>query len=62
MPRRPCLFRKSDITKAVKAAQAAGVPVARVEVGRDGQIIVVAGTGAVEHNAASTINEWDAAA
>jgi hypothetical protein len=62
MPRRPCLFRQSDITKTVRAVQAAGVPVARVEVARDGRIVVVAGSGATEHNAASTINEWDAAA
>jgi hypothetical protein len=61
MPRRPCTFRQADITKAVRAVQAAGVPVARVEVDREGRIIVVAQSGAVEHNGASR-NEWDDAA
>jgi hypothetical protein len=63
MPRRPCLFRQSDITKAVRAVQAAGVPIALVEVEGNGRIVVVfAGTGAVEHNAASARNERDEAA
>jgi hypothetical protein len=62
VPRRPCTFRQTDIAKAVRGAQAAGLAVARVEVDRDGRIVVVAASGAVEHNAASTRNEWDAAA
>jgi hypothetical protein len=52
MPRRPCLFRQSDIAKAVRGAQAAGLAVARVEVDHEGRIIVVAASGAVEHNGA----------
>jgi hypothetical protein len=59
MPRRPCLFRQSDVTRAVRAAQAAGLNVVRVEVDHNGRIAVVAGTGQTDHNAASTINEWD---
>jgi hypothetical protein len=62
MPRRPCNFRQTDITKAVRAVQAAGVPIARVEVDGNGRIVVVAGNGQTDHNAASTLNEWDAAA
>lgn len=44
MARGTCTFRQSDVTKALKAAKAAGVEVARVELEKDGKIIIVAGT------------------
>jgi hypothetical protein len=51
-------FRQNDLAKALKAAAAAGVPVARFEIDRDGKIIVVAGKA--EQDAAVTeVNEWD---
>jgi Tfp pilus assembly PilM family ATPase len=40
MTRRPCTFRKADVTRAAKAVQAAGLEVGVVEVGRDGLIRV----------------------
>ena len=41
MTRRPCTFRKADVTRAAKAVQAAGLEVVLVEVRRDGLIRVV---------------------
>jgi hypothetical protein len=41
MPRRPCLFKERDVTRATKAVLAAGLEIARVEIGKDGAIIVV---------------------
>jgi hypothetical protein len=41
MTRRPCTFRQTDVKRAVKAVRAAGVEVARVQVGKDGTIVVV---------------------
>jgi hypothetical protein len=41
MARGKCNFRQRDLTAAMKAARAAGVAVARFEVGADGKIIVV---------------------
>jgi hypothetical protein len=43
MTRGPGTFRQGDITRAVKGAFAAGAQSVRVEVGADGQIIVIAG-------------------
>jgi hypothetical protein len=43
MSRGPQSFRQTDVTKAIRAAMQAGLPVARVEVSRDGRIIVIAG-------------------
>jgi hypothetical protein len=59
MPRGPCTFKQSDVTRAVKAVVAAGVGVVRVEVDKDGRIVVFTGKttdAAVDHDA----NEWDA--
>jgi hypothetical protein len=50
-------FRKRDVMRAVKAVQDCKVPVARVEVDRDGRIIVVAREpGKTE--AASPFDHW----
>jgi hypothetical protein len=38
--RRPSAFRQRDVTRAVKAVQAAGVEVSKVEIAVDGRIII----------------------
>ena len=55
-PRRVA-FTKADLSRAVKGVKAAGVDVARVEIGPDGRIVVVA--GAAERLRANVENEWD---
>jgi hypothetical protein len=58
MPRGQCTFKQSDVTKAVKAVVAAGVQVARVEVDKEGRIVVVAGqAGVLEEGREGS--EWD---
>jgi hypothetical protein len=60
MPRGECTFRQRDITAAVKALRDAGVPVARVEVGKDGKIVVIVGEpNGAEPNKPERTNEWD---
>jgi hypothetical protein len=36
-------FKQGDVTKALKGAAKAGVKIARVEIDRDGKIVVIAG-------------------
>jgi hypothetical protein len=40
--RRPSKFKKSEVTRATTAVRAAGLEIARVEIGKDGSIVVVA--------------------
>jgi hypothetical protein len=44
MPRRPCTFRQQDVTRALRAFAAAGTEVRRVEIDKEGKIVVVIGT------------------
>jgi hypothetical protein len=58
--RGPCTFKQRDMTKAVKAVVAAGVPVAKVEVDKAGKItVVVAGNGQESSDEGREGNEWD---
>jgi hypothetical protein len=52
-------FTQGDVTKAVKAVVKAGLPVARVEVLRDGRILVIAGQPEQGQNSEAITNEWD---
>jgi hypothetical protein len=58
MPRGQSTFRQSDITRAVKAVVAAGIGVVRVEIDRNGKIVVVAGLP-VHDDQDGDRNEWD---
>ncbi len=64
MGRGPCTFKERDVSRAVKAVRKAGIDVARVEIDKDGKIVVVAGSsgnsdglGEIAHNADR--NEWN---
>ncbi|WP_022705290.1 hypothetical protein [Pseudorhodobacter ferrugineus] len=57
MTRRLSTFRQSDVARAVKAAQAAGLAIGTVEITPDGTIrVVVADTGAIA--SASPFDQW----
>jgi hypothetical protein len=42
MSRTPANFRQADVTRALRAAQKAGVEISRVEIARDGRIVIIA--------------------
>ena len=52
----PCTFKKRDVKTAVEAVRESGVEVARVEIGKDGKIVVVAGKPV---SGEQTANDWD---
>jgi hypothetical protein len=56
MSRAPSTFRQQDVTRAVKAVRCAGVDIVRVEIAKDGRIIIVTAAD-TEPNAEA--NEWD---
>jgi len=62
MGRGQAKFRQREVTRAVKAVVAAGVAVARVEIGTDGRIVVIAGSPTTQPESATgeqETNEWD---
>jgi hypothetical protein len=57
MARGPCTFKQQDVTRALRATIAAGIAVEKIEIDRDGKIIVTAKPDrAVESRGG---NEWD---
>jgi len=41
MTRAPSLFKQQDVTKAAKGAAKAGVNIARIEIAKDGRIVII---------------------
>jgi hypothetical protein len=63
LARRPCNFRQTDLTRALRGALAAGIEIVRVEVRKDGTFVLV--PGKLTDMASPEItdaNEWDDAA
>jgi hypothetical protein len=60
--RRPCLFKERDVTRAAKAVLAAGLEIARVEIDKNGAIVVVPSKPAETAEGSQDHSEWDAVA
>ena len=58
MTRAPATFRKADLRRAVEAVAAAGVHIARVEIDRDGRIVIITSNRELEPDRREA-NEWD---
>jgi hypothetical protein len=56
MARSPSAFRQQDVTKAIRAAAAAGVNIARIEIDADGKIVIIT---APAPGGVGEENEWD---
>jgi hypothetical protein len=62
MPRSPCTFKKSDFTRAAKAARDAGLEIASFEITKDGvRFAVVPGKPQEVVRPETEGNEWDSA-
>jgi hypothetical protein len=60
MSRAPATFRQTDVTKALKAAVAAGLRVTGFEIDPQGKIrVVIDRTEAQDSTGAREANEWD---
>jgi hypothetical protein len=57
MSRGPATFRQRDAAALIKAAQAAGLHVLRVELDKDGKIVVI--TSKMNGSVDEEVNEWD---
>jgi hypothetical protein len=54
-----CTFKQTDVTRALRAAIAAGVDVRSVEIHKDGRIVVTAGKPQEPADEGRGSNEWD---
>jgi hypothetical protein len=63
MGKAACTFRQRDMTAAIKAAVAAGVAIARIEVDKGGKIAIIPGkageSGDSNGSGSNAANEWD---
>jgi hypothetical protein len=59
MPKGLQIFKQTDLLRAIRTFQKAGLSIARAEIDRDGKIVVVVGEGKSIQE--STVNEWDRA-
>lgn len=55
MANRKSVFTQADVTRACKGVREAGFPVARVEISRDGKVIVYTVTDTTGEQS----NDWD---
>jgi hypothetical protein len=51
-------FRKTDLVRALRAAQTAGVPNPRVEIDRHGTISIIPGEAPRDNCAANPLDQW----
>jgi hypothetical protein len=58
--RGPCTFRQLDVTRALRGAVAAGIQVQRIEIDKEGKIVVIAGkVPESARDSEDKRNEWD---
>lgn len=61
MPKGRAAFKQRDVTRAARAAMAAGLEVQRVEIDRDGKVTLVTSKDAATVPADDPRRDWDGA-
>lgn len=59
MSRGPSTFRQQGVTRALKAASAAGLQIGSVEIDKNGKIVLVTGDPGGTVSPSDSANEWD---
>lgn len=59
MARGALAFKQTDVVRAVKAARAAGLEIGRIEIERNGRIVIIPGPANQIHSEGEGANEWD---
>jgi hypothetical protein len=59
MARSPSTFRQTDVTKALKAVNAAGYSAARVLIDKDGRLEIITAAVKPDDSSDNPDNEWD---
>jgi hypothetical protein len=58
MARPPSAFRQQDVTRAIRAAKAAGVEIQRIEIASDGRIVIIAAAEAERRQISTPLDAW----
>jgi hypothetical protein len=60
MPKGLQIFKQTDLLRAIRTSQKAGLSIARVEIDREGKIVVVVGERkSTDENTMANANPWD---
>lgn len=59
MARGALAFKQTDVVRAVKAARAAGLEIGRIEIERNGRIVIIPGPANQGHQEEEERNPWD---
>ena len=60
MPKGLQIFKQTDLLRAIRTFQKAGLSIARAEIDRDGKIVVTVGEGKpADENRMTNANPWD---
>jgi hypothetical protein len=57
MARAPAAVRQQDVVRAIRAAKAAGVEIQRIEIARDGRIVIITAAEA-EQQISTPLDTW----
>ena len=58
MTRRPAVFRQIDLTRALRAARAAGLNVGEVAIDADGRIVIKSAAATPPEPALTPLQQW----